>query len=146
MNDILYLIKTLHALLSRHMTHAQPIFAKIQNAQENDPDAQLVAKLLGVLSTICTDADVYARDCSQLAGMAIASISLLSVLVRTCSFSFYICGLMVIMVMDIQCSYYLYLLLGENESHKLHPIGTTGNALYHRLYQPLDILPACSPI
>ncbi|KAI7853486.1 putative death-receptor fusion protein-domain-containing protein [Circinella umbellata] len=74
MNDILYLIKTLHALLSRHMTHAQPIFAKIQNAQENDPDAQLVAKLLGVLFIICTDTDVYARDCSLVAGMTIATI------------------------------------------------------------------------
>ncbi|KAI9264395.1 putative death-receptor fusion protein-domain-containing protein [Phascolomyces articulosus] len=74
MNDILYLIKTLHALLSRHTTYAQPIFAKIENPQSNDPDAQLVAKLLDVLFIICTETDTYVRDCSQVAGMTIAAI------------------------------------------------------------------------
>ncbi|KAI9479552.1 putative death-receptor fusion protein-domain-containing protein [Zychaea mexicana] len=74
MNDILYLIKTLHILLSRHTAQAQPIFVKIQDPQQNDPDAQLVAKLLNILLTICTETDVYVRDCSQVAGMTIAAI------------------------------------------------------------------------
>ncbi|KAI8146003.1 putative death-receptor fusion protein-domain-containing protein [Fennellomyces sp. T-0311] len=74
MADILYVIKTLHALLSRHTAHAQPIFAKIQNPNQDDPDTQLVAKLLDALLTICTDTEVYVRDCSQVAGMTIAAM------------------------------------------------------------------------
>ncbi|KAI9318499.1 putative death-receptor fusion protein-domain-containing protein [Dichotomocladium elegans] len=70
MNDIQYLTKAIHTLLSRYPQHAQKLFSSV----DDGTDIPLFSQLFKVLFNMCAETDVYIKDCSQVAGMAIAAI------------------------------------------------------------------------
>lgn len=72
MYDIQYTIKTIHILLSRFDDYGRKLFATLDDTCNED--MKLISTLLNITFNMAAETDVYVKDCSQGAGMAVGAV------------------------------------------------------------------------
>ena len=72
MHDVQYTMKTIHILLSRFDEYGRKLFKTLDDTC--DQDMKLISTLLNITFNMAAETDIYVKDCSQSAGMAIGAV------------------------------------------------------------------------